>query len=83
MKQEKLESIVSEKELEEMFEGANFGSKSKRDVVRYSLLKVACGYHNGFTSQSIINSLGLCSKNLKLTKKGQEYLYDSFENGPI
>jgi hypothetical protein len=62
-----LQKMVSDKELDKVFY-SNFGGSTKRDVVRYALMKVACGYHNGHT-QCIINELGLCSKDLILTKK--------------
>jgi hypothetical protein len=76
-----LQKMVSDKELDKVFNYSNFGGSIKRDVVRYALMKVACGYHNGHTSQCIINELGLCSKDLILTKKGKEYLYESFIYG--
>ncbi|MCK5614179.1 hypothetical protein KAR91_70595 [Candidatus Pacearchaeota archaeon] len=73
--------LICKQTLTKVFANANFGSSSKRDVVRYALLKVACGYDNGHTAQSIINELGLCTKKLTLTKKGREYLYEAFRNG--
>ena len=76
-----LQKMISDEELEKVFAYSNFGDSKKRDVVRYALMKVACGYRNGHTSQSIINELGLCGKNLSLTKKGKEYLYESFRYG--
>ena len=90
---EELKKMITDEQLEKTFAYANFGDSTKRDVVRYALMKVACGYHNGHTSQSIINELGLCTKKLiqdddgeytkeiNLTKAGQQYLYQSFKNG--
>jgi len=78
---EELNSIIPDKELDDAFTNTNFGNITKRDVVRYALLKAACGYYSGHTAQRIINELGLCSKDLKLTKKGKKYLYASFRNG--
>lgn len=69
-----LEKIISEKRLEQVFAYANFGNTTKRDVVKYALMKVACGYHNGHTSQQIINEL-------KLTEIGKKYLYEAFAGG--
>lgn len=77
-----LEELVSTEELNEKFTYANFGRQSNRNVVAYALLKVACGYHNGSTSQWIIETLGLC-KNFKLTEKGREYLYTAFSLGNL
>ena len=76
-----LKEMITDKQLKNAFAYANFGKSTKRNVVRYALLKVACGYHNGHTSQCIINELGLCTDNLKLTKKGKEYLYEAFRKG--
>ena len=76
-----LQKMISDEELDSVFAYANFGGSTKRDVVRYALMKVACGYHNGHTSQCIINELSLCSKDLSLTKKGKEYLYECFRHG--
>jgi hypothetical protein len=63
-----LQKMVSDKELDKVLP-ILIWRFYKRDVVRYALMKVACGYHNGHTSQCIINELGLCSKDLILTKK--------------
>ncbi len=76
-----IDQMITDKELESVFAHSNFGSSSKRDIVRYALLKVSCGYHNGHTSHCIIRELGLITKSLELTKKGKEYLYESFRNG--
>ena len=73
-----LEILISKQTLITAFANADFGSITKRDIVRYALLKVACGFRNGHTSQSIINELGLCTKKLSLTKKGKEYLHEAF-----
>lgn len=76
-----LEKMISDEQLDKVFAYANFGNTTKRDVVKYALMKVACSYHNGYTSQQIINELGLCTSDLKLTKKGKEYLYEAFAGG--
>lgn len=76
-----VEDYITDEALTNAFGYANFGDVSKRDVVRYALLKTASGYHNGHTAQCIINELGLTTKKLTLTKKGKEYLYEAFRNG--
>ena len=74
--------IITDQKLAEVFGHADFGKGiTKREVVKYALLKIASGYHNGHTSQSIINELGLCTKKLKLTNTGREYLYEAFSDG--
>ena len=73
--------LITKETLINVFANADFGTSSRRDVVRYALLKIACGYQNGHTAQCIINELGLCTKKLTLTKKGKEYLYEAFRNG--
>ena len=75
-----VEKLITKETLKRVFANANFGDVTKRDVVRYALMKVACGYNNGWTAQSIIYDLGLCTKKLTLTKKGKEYLYEAFRN---
>jgi hypothetical protein len=72
-----LQKMVSDKELIKTF---LILAVLQRDVVRYALMKVACGYHNGHTSQCIINELGLCSKDLILTKK-EKSICESFIYG--
>lgn len=76
-----LEEMITDKRLEKVFRNTNFGNTTKRDVVRYALMKVACHYHNGHTSQCIIEELSLCTEKLNLTKFGREYLYEAFRNG--
>jgi hypothetical protein len=36
-----LQKMVSDKELDKVFNYSNFGGSTKRDVVRYALMKVA------------------------------------------
>lgn len=38
-----LQKMISNEELEKVFAYSNFGDSTKRDVVRYALMKVACG----------------------------------------
>jgi tRNA(Ile)-lysidine synthase TilS/MesJ len=78
-KQEKeLEKLVSEKKLEVAFGNSNFGDITKREVIKSTLLKYACGYYSGYTAKCIVKELGLITEKLSLTKKGKEYLYYSF-----
>lgn len=82
----KLEEIITDEQLDITWGNANFGSRSKRDILKFALLKIACGYANGHTAQCIIKELGLVGKSAMkgntLTKKGKEYLWEAFgENG--
>ena len=50
--------IIPDSEIERVHANANFGSMDKREVVNQALLKCACGYHNGYTAQTIITEHG-------------------------
>ena len=65
-------------EIELACKGANFGLANHERLIRDALLKHAIGYHNGSTVQSILVHLGFITDNLMLTKKGREYISDSF-----
>lgn len=72
------QEIISDEKIDEIHGNANFGSTSKRDVVRFGVLKCASGYYQGSTSTQIITEHGLVSSKYKLTKKGQKYLWAAF-----
>lgn len=77
------QEIISDEEIELVHAGANFGAHmTKRHVVRSGVLKCASGYHQGSTSQAIITEHKLITKNYRLTKKGQRYLWAAYSNGP-
>lgn len=74
--------LISEKTIDAVFGHANFGSMSKRDVIRNTLLKCASGYDTGHTAKIIVRELGLVDvSKWKLTKSGKEYLYAAFSDG--
>lgn len=73
-----IEEIISDKELDDVHGNANFGGTSKRDVIKYGLLKCAFGYYQGHTSTRIITEHKLVTKNYKLTKKGLAYMKLAF-----
>ena len=57
--------IITDQKLAEVFGHADFGKGiTKREVVKYALLKIASGYHNGHTSQLIINDKKLKAQSL-------------------
>jgi len=73
--------IISDKELNKACENASFGATTKRDVIRLGVLKCASGYHQGHTSKTICEGLGLIDTKYKLTIKGRMYLWVAFSNG--
>lgn len=80
----KVEEIVTDKELDNAYGNSNFGSLTKREVLKYGVLKVASGYYQGHTSKSIAQELGLVKKGRdvnELTRKGKDYLWLAFEDG--
>lgn len=73
-----VQTIISDKEIDRVHANSSFGKISKRDVVKYGLLKCASGFHQGSTSKAIIREHGLIGKNYTLTKKGKKYLWAAF-----
>lgn len=67
-------SIIPDIQIERVHANANFGVRTKRDVVREGVLKSAFGWHMGSTMRSIIREHGLSQKNGRLTQKGFRYL---------
>lgn len=77
-----LKELVPDDVLEAAWGHANFGSVSKREVIRNTLLKCACGYHTGFTAKSICQDLGLIDRrDWKLTGIGMKYLWVAYSKG--
>lgn len=76
-----LTDMVTDEQLSTSFTNTNYGTNpDRRRIIKEALLKVACGFANGHTTQCIITELRLCSKKSGLTKKGKDYLYISLEN---
>ncbi len=71
------------KEIDDVWQNANFGPETSRiDVIKYTVLKNACGYyHSGSTASSIVTELGLVYRNGILTKRGQHCLWEWFKGG--
>lgn len=71
--------LISDEDIERVHANANFGTPSKRDVVRFGVLKCASGYYQGSTSKAICIEHGLIrASTYTLTKKGQKYLWAAF-----
>lgn len=75
----KQEKMVTKKEIDAVWGDSNFGSMSRVDVVRYGLLKCACGYYQGSTSKSILQQLKLITDRYNLTRRGWYCLYEYFK----
>lgn len=76
-----VEDLVTDFVIDEAWGDADFGANSpKREVIKYSLLKWACGYETGKTAKGILMELGLLNKNGELTKPGKEYLFAAFKH---
>ena len=73
--------IIYDEEIERVHGSANFGqSYTKRDIVRFGVLKAASGYYQGSTSRAICEEHGLIDKEYELTEKGRKYLWVAFGN---
>lgn len=77
------ENMISDEEIERVHDHADFGpGLSKRNVVRFGVLKCASGFHQGSTSRTICIDHGLITPaTYKLTKKGRLYLWVAFCRG--
>jgi len=76
-----LQEIVSDQDLDKVWGSASFGI-SRRDVIKYTLLKRASRYHCGHTARVICTELGLITpKAENLTAKGGRYLWAAFSEG--
>lgn len=76
---DKPENIISDEDIERVHANAQYGDTPKRDVVNYGLLKIACGFGNGYTTDTILEEHGLISgRHGKMTLKGRNYLWSVF-----
>lgn len=76
-----VKDIVSDEDMAKAFANANFGRMAHRDVLKFAVLKCACGYYQGFTSRTIATELGLITWQYNVTKKGREYIWAAFADG--
>lgn len=73
-----VEQLISDDEITKAFANSNFGTISRRDVIKFGVLKAACGFRDGRTVRDIISELGLINDSNKLTKRGKDYLWIAF-----
>ena len=78
---ETVQDLVTDKQVNEAWGNADFGSTPKRKVIADTLLKCASGYETGKTARCIAEDLGLVTQRWELSKRGQRYLYAAFRNG--
>ena len=71
------ELLISDEELDKVFEGTKFGSVGNREMLNKTVKKVGEGYYTGFTIKCIMIELGLQERlqhEQKLTPFGEKYL---------
>lgn len=78
---ETVEQLVTDDELDRAWGNANFGGRTKREVVRLGTLKCLAGWHQGFTSKTICTELGLIDSQYRVTAKGRAYIWLACKNG--
>jgi len=79
---EKVEDLVTDKQIDLAWGYANFGDNySKRDIIANTLLKCASGYETGYTAKCIVEELGLVTQGWKLSQRGKRYLYTAYSGG--
>ena len=72
------QEILSDEQVNQVHLGSDFGCTSKRDVVRFAVLKCASGLTSGSTAEGIILKNGLITTSYRLTRTGQKYLWAAF-----
>jgi hypothetical protein len=81
-KMEKVEDLVTDKQIDLAWGNANFGgTHSKREVIANTLLKCASGYHTGHTAKCIVEELGLVTQKWQLSQRGKRYLFAAYSGG--
>ncbi len=73
--------LVSDEELDQAWGYANFGGRTKREVIRLGTLKCLAGWYQGHTSKTICTELGLIDQDYNVTPKGRAYLWVAFSKG--
>lgn len=74
-----IEGKVTEEEIEEAFEGTNFGPIQKEFFLAQQLLYRAIGFHTGSTITGIMERLELIEgirSGIRVTRRGTNFLYE-------
>lgn len=82
-----LPDLVTDDQMHEAFENTNFGHTDFRGLLAQGCIKALAGWHQGHTLTCILVELGLISWNrqsdkIKVTAKGNHYIWLSFKNRP-
>ncbi len=67
--------IISDEELDKVWGNANFGSRTKREVIHDALMQRARNYRTGHTAEQIMTELGLFDGK-RLTNIGIEVMFE-------
>lgn len=68
--------LITDQELDRVWGSANFGTCSRRSVLKDALVSCLGGFSTGHTAKCIVVELGLVFSNKwKLTKLGEKYLF--------
>jgi len=73
--------IVSDSDIDIAWGNSDFGDITRREVIKSSLLKYACGFRTGYTASSILRELLLITTRNTITKKGKQYLFAAYSDG--
>lgn len=76
---------MSKYKFEPYFKGTNFGSQDYEALVLEGLMKITCGFSNGFTLENIIIRMGFArqiylERGLSLTREGEQIMYKLYED---
>ena len=70
--------LITDKAIEIVFEGTNFGSRTPRELIAKDLYQVSRGQHVGYTMQCCLLELGLINHSrynkYAITAIGEKYL---------
>ncbi|MCG3470808.1 hypothetical protein L7750_10520 [Xenorhabdus bovienii] len=73
--------VITNEYITEHFSGTNYGHENYRAIIEQGCLKALAGYHNGYTTTTILIEMGLITKKpYELTQRGREFLFRSFSH---
>lgn len=79
---ETVEQLISDEQIEAVWDNFNFGATSRREIIRQTLLKQVCGFSSGRTAMFLVRELGLVyGDSTNLTPYGKRYLWAAYSGG--
>jgi hypothetical protein len=72
--------VIPDYELEDAFNGTDFGGLDHRKLLESSVLKKAMGYHCGHTITTIMQGMGLTNADGKVLRRGQMLLREAYDH---